>query len=174
MRLPPSDRPPVRWWQLGLAACALGAVLTPIGYLVLGAPAGFPPLFSLVMSPAVMASVAYVLYRALRAPDDRRRNNGAAIAAGMALMLALIVIAVFLLIVSGFTLLRLYERLGIFACLFLLCSVFGLGLLRWRRGCLLHRVARRPATVAIPLLIVVVGVAVAVAVNYLVRAPAFL
>ncbi len=154
----------------GLSACALGLVLCPFAYIAIGALAGFAPAFSFLALPPLLASVGYLLYRFLSRParsSSSRLHWWAEIGSW-------IVIAAFLVVVSNFTLLTGFERIGLFSALFLVATLVSLPVVLIRRTALRERLRRLPDVVVILLLLAILLAAVVTTVVYLLRAPAFL
>lgn len=83
-------------------------------------------------------------------------------------------IAAFLIVVSNFTLLTGFERIGLFSTLFLVATLVSLPAVLVRRTALEERLRRLPDVVALPLLLAVLLAAVVTMAVYLLRAPAFL
>ncbi len=170
MTFPPPEAHGPNLARAGLAACAVGLVLTPFGYLAIGALRGFDPAFGRLAVPLLLLATGYVLHGLLSVPGTRswgwRRIAGTAVGG--------ILIGGFLVVVSGYTLLTTTERIGLTATLFLVATLVALPLVTLRPTAVRAGLARVPGPVALVLLLGVLGGAgVAVAV-YLLRGPAFL
>lgn len=156
--------------KAALAACILGLVLSPFGYIAMGALAGFAPAFAWLALPPLLASVGYLLVRFLAGP-----GRGAASKWGLlAALFSWLVIAAFLLVISGFTLLTGLERIGLFATVFLAVTLFSLPIFLLRRTALEARLTPLPQSLTLFLLLSVLAVAAVATGNYLLHAPAFL
>ena len=153
----------------GLAACVLGLVLCPFAYVAIGALAGFAPAFSFLTLPPLLASAGYLLYRFLSKPAQGSSSTLLLSAE----VVSWIVIAAFLVVVSGFTLLTRFERIGLSSTLFLVATLVALPGVLLRRTALQQRLRRFPDGVTLVLLLAVLVVAVVSMVIYLLRAPAF-
>ncbi len=154
----------------GLAACFLGLVLSPFAYIGIGALGGFAPAFSFLMLPPLLASVGYLLYRFLSRPT--RDSPGYLLV--LIEIVSWISITAFLVMVSNFTLLTKFERIGLFSTLFLAATLVSLPTVLMRRTALEERLRRLPNAVTLLLLLAVLLAAVATMTLYLLRAPAFL
>ncbi len=153
-----------------LAACILGLVLAPFGYIAMGALAGFAPAFSWLALPPLLASVGYLLIRFLA----RQGRGAASKPALLAELFSWMVIAAFLAVVSGFTLLTRLERIGLFATVFLAATLLSLPIFLLRRTALAERLKPLPQPLTLFLLLTVLAVAAVALGNYLLHAPAFL
>ncbi len=154
----------------GLSACVLGLVLCPFAYIAIGALAGFAPAFSFLTLPLLLASAGYLLYRFLSQPAS---GSSSRLLVGVE-MIGGFLIAAFLIVVSNFTLLTGFERIGLFSTLFLVATLVSLPAVLVRRTALEERLRRLPDVVALPLLLAVLLAAVVTMAVYLLRAPAFL
>jgi hypothetical protein len=170
MRLPLSDLRRVRWWQVGLTACVLGAIATPLGYIAMGASANFAPMLSIVGLPLVIASIVLALHLSLREPRPLQRS----LLLSFALAIAMAIITVFIYVVSNFTLLQPRERLGVLASVFLVMTLCAVPLVVWRRGALLSRIVGMPKPLSAALLAVILLAALTAAALYATGAPAFI
>jgi hypothetical protein len=108
--------------NLGLSACVLGLVLCPFAYIAIGALTGFAPAFSFLALPPLLASVGYLLYRYLLR-QGRGSSNKLLVTTEI---VSWILIAAFLVVVSDFTLLTRFERIGLFCTLFLVTTMVSL------------------------------------------------
>lgn len=133
MNAPPSNpRPFVAVW---VAACFVGGFLSPLGYIVIGALAAFAPMFSIVMLPPLITAAGWLLYRNLFSSLPRRPSGVLIHAANS---VAWTMIALFLFFISGFTLLRPLERLGILGAIYLTSTVIALPIVWIKRARLAH------------------------------------
>lgn len=169
MRLQQSESPSPNLPSAGLAACILGLVLCPFAYIAIGALTGFAPAFSFLTLPPLLASAGYLLYRFLSRPVQGSSSNLLVSAE----VVSWILIAAFLVVVSGFTLLTRFERIGLSSTLFLVATLVSLPSVLMRRTALQERLRRLPDVVTIVLLLAVLLVAVVTMAVYLLRAPAF-
>src|SRR6267142_212842 len=135
----------------GLAACVLGLVLCPFAYIGIGALRGFAPAFSFLTLPPLLASAGYLLYRFLSRPAQ---GPSSALVVS-AEVVSWLLIAAFLVAVSGFTLLTRFERIGLSTTLFLVAALISLPGVLMRRTALQQRLRRLPDVVAILLLVAV-------------------
>ncbi len=156
---------------LGLSACVLGLVLCPLAYIAMGALSGFAPAFSFLTLPPLLASTSYLLFRFL---SKLGRGSSSKLLVTAEIVSWILTIA-FLIVVSNFTLLSEFERIGLFCTLFLLSTLVSLPIALIRQTALEERLRQLPNTVAIFLLLVVLLlVAVVIATVYLLRMPTFL
>jgi hypothetical protein len=141
-----------------LAACTMGLVVLPFLYMLAGAPADLPPIFSRFF---LLGSV-YLVWRYLSKPASDGRSSAAVLVPELLSWLA---VAVFLWIASGINLLRGFERLGAACMFFLIASVICLPVMAFRRTQLESRwtrVPRPPAMLALLLVLVTSAVIVVI------------
>ena len=169
MRLQQSEFSGPNLPSTGLSACVLGLVLCPFAYIAIGALTGFAPAFSFLTLPPLLASVGYLLYQFLSRPVRGSSSNLLVLAE----IVSWILVAAFLVVVSNFTLLTGFERIGLFSTLFLVATLVSLPAVLVRRTALRERLRRLPDVVTIVLLLAVLLVAVVTMAVYLLRAPAF-
>jgi hypothetical protein len=155
--------------SLGLSACVLGFVLCPLAYIAIGALMGFAPAFSFLTLPPLCASISYLLYRFL---SKLGRGSSSKLLVMVEIVSWILIIA-FLIVVSDFTLLTRFERIGLFCTLFLLTTLVSLPIALMRQTVLGERLRQLPNTVTILLLLIVLLVTVVIMTVYLLRAPAF-
>lgn len=153
-----------------LAACMLGLVLTPFGYIALGALGGLPPAFSALVLPPLLAGIVFLLVRLVRYPSWLRRG----VLPWLAELFSWLVIATFLFIISGFNLQTGLERAGSLATLVLTASLLCLPLVLLRQTVAHDRLACVPDALVLPLALVLVPGAMALMGVFLVRPVAFL
>lgn len=170
MNPPQSDASITNIPKAGLAACISGLMLSPFGYIAMGALAGFAPAFSWLALPLLLPSVGFLLVRFLA----RQGRGASSRLALVAAFFSWLVIAGFLSVVSGFALLTKFERIGFFATVFLSASLFSLPVFLLRRTALEERLKRLPQPLAWPLLFIILAVSAVAMGIYLLRAPAFL
>lgn len=170
MTLPQSDAGSGKLARAGLAACILGLVLCPFAYIAMGALRGFAPAFSWLTLPPLLAGSGYLLYRFL---SNRPRATTGKVPLLLELISALL-IAAFLVIVSGFTLFSIVERVGLFCMLFLICTLLALPIVLLRKTALADRLARLQGKLSLGLMLLVLLAAIAATGLYLIRPPAFL
>ena len=172
----PSDQSAVAWPHQGLAACALGVLGAPVGYLAMGALGGFAAEFSMIALPPLLASMGYAFYRALRRPQNSSAAQATrfGLPGSAGLVLSVVVIVAFLLVVSNFTLLRPLERLGLFCGVFLTMSALFLPIVIGRNTAISARIAQLPVLAGRVVLALIVLTALALAALNALRAPAFL
>lgn len=156
--------------KAGLSACVLGLVLSPFGYIAIGALNGFAPALSFVALPPLLASVGYLLFRLL----SKRGAGSASKWSMLAELVSWILIAAFLVVVSGFSLQTGFERIGLFSMLFLVASVVALPVVLMRTTALGERLGSLPHGVAMFLLLAVLLAAVVAMAAYLLRTPVFI
>lgn len=156
--------------KAALAACILGLVLCPFGYIAMGALAGFTPAFSWLALPPLLASVGYLLIRFLA----RQGQGAASKLALLAELFSWTVIAAFLAVVSGFTLLTKLERIGLFATVFLAATLLSLLIFLLRRTALEERLKPLPLPLTLLVLLAVLLAAAVAMGYYLLHAPAFI
>jgi hypothetical protein len=170
MRLRQRDAAGLHLPSAGLAACVLGLVLCPFAYIAIGALRGFAPAFSYLTLPPLLAGAGYLLYRFLSRPAQAPSSTLLLSAE----VVSWILIALFLVAVSNFTLFTRFERIGLSATLFLVATLVSLPVVILRRTALQGRLSRLPDAVAIVLLLAVLLVAGVTMTVYLLRPPAFL
>ncbi len=156
---------------LGLGACLVGLVLSPLGFIATGALSDFSPVFSTLMLPPLLLGGAFLLRRLLARPRERppeRRPPWLLDAASW------IVVAGALYLISGANLMRGLERLGAVCTFFLAGAVLGLPILLRRQTAVETRLARLPRTASLILLTAIVGLAGWAMVAYLTAPPAFI
>jgi hypothetical protein len=153
-----------------LAACVLGLLLCPFGYVAIGALAGFAPAFSWVTLPPLLLSSGYLLFRFLTQPKENASSGAHLIAE----VVSWIVIVAFITLVSGFTLLTTFERVGLSLTIFLVVSLLCLPVVLIRKTALQQRLTRLPNVIARSVLLLVLLASAATATVYLLRAPAFI
>jgi hypothetical protein len=156
--------------KVGLAACISGLVLSPFGYIAMGALADFAPAFSWIALPPLLASSGYLLVRFWATQGQRASSRLALVAA----CFAWLVIAGFLAVVSGFALLTGLERIGLFATVFLAASLLSLPVFLLRRTALEERLKCLPQKFALLALLAILTAAAVAMGNYLLRTPVFL
>ncbi|MCX7097530.1 MAG: hypothetical protein NTV43_06435 [Methylococcales bacterium] len=155
--------------KLGLSTCVLGLVLCPLAYISIGALTGFAPAFSFLTLPPLLASTSYLLFRFL---SKLGRGSSSKLLVTVEIVSWILTIA-FLIVVSNFTLLSEFERIGLFCTLFLLSTLVSLPIALICQTALEERLRQLPNTVAILLLLVVLLIAVVIATVYLLRMPTF-
>ncbi len=169
MKLQQSEATDSKFPSLGLSACILGLALCPLAYIAIGALTGFAPAFSFLSLPLLFASTGFLLYRLLSKPGRPSSNKWLITAE----MVSWILIITFLVIVSDFTLLTKFERIGLFCSLFLVTSVISLPVLLMFQTALRERLKRLPNGVTLILLLAVLLAAAGTMALYLQRVPAF-
>ncbi len=169
MRLQQSESSGPKLPSTGLSACVLGLVLCPFAYIAIGALTGFAPAFSFLTLPPLLASAGYLLYRFLSRPVPGSSSNLLVLAE----IISWILIAAFLVVVSDFTLLNRFERIGLFSMLFLVTTLVSLPTVLVRQTALGERLRWLPDVVTILLLLAILLVALVTMAVYLFRAPAF-
>lgn len=157
------------WLSGFLSACVLGLVLCPFGFVVAGALGGFSPMLTVVVVPPLVVAAGFLLYRFLARPRDTRLT---------ALHIVLesvcwLVLAAFVVIVSGFNLLRPVERLGLTSGFLLLAIVLCLPLAFLRASDLRQRVSRLAPGVAGGFVVILVAGAAFAAAAYFNTPAAF-
>lgn len=169
MKLQQSEATGSKFPSLGLSACVLGLVLCPLAYIAIGALTGFAPAFSFLSLPLLFASTGYLLYRYLSKPGRASSSKWLMTAE----MVSWILIIAFLVIVSDFTLLTKFERIGLFCSLFLVASLISLPFVLMRQTALRERLKRLPNSAILILLLVILLAAAGTMALYLQRVPAF-
>lgn len=130
--LPSNPRLIISVW---VAACFVGSILAPLGYIIIGALASFAPMFSIVMLPPLVSAMGWLLYRHLFSPLPRRPSGVWIHAANL---LAWIMIVLFLYFISGFTLFRPLERVGFLGIVYLASVVITMPIIWVKRARLAH------------------------------------
>jgi hypothetical protein len=165
-----SEAPRANLPSAGLAACVLGLVLCPFAYIAIGALRRFAPAFALVTLPPLVASAAYLLFRFLSKPAQSPSRALHVFAE----VVSWVLIVAFLVLVSEFTLVTTFERIGFTAALFLVATLVSLPYVLLRKTALQERLKRLPHTTATLVLLTVLLLAAAVTVVYLLQPPAFI
>lgn len=155
--------------QAGLAACCVGLALSPLAYIATGALGGFAPVFSMITLPPLAAALGLLLYRLLGRPRPADSGPVGAVAEG----LSWLVVVAFLVLVSGFTLMTPFERVGQTLSYFLTCTVLSVPLILWRPTEAARRTSGLGEATASLVLFGLLAVCGAVALLYLVQPPAF-
>jgi hypothetical protein len=138
---------------LGLASCLAGLIASPYGYIAIGALGYFSPAFSLLTLPPLLLATGFLIWRILSKPLDTRTNGALTVIEGIGWM----AIVAFLVLISGFSLFTTFERIGLFATIFLLASAISFPLLLLRETALEQRLTKVPRAVSIALLILIVA-----------------
>jgi hypothetical protein len=145
-------------------------VLCPFAYVAMGALSGFAPAFSFIALPPLVVSAGFLLYGFLARPPSRPTT--ALRASGE--VISWFLIGAFLVVVSGFTLVTRFERVGLASTLFLGAALVAFPAVLLRPTSLEERLRRLPTGVALLLLLAILAAAGAAMVLYLLRPPAFL
>jgi hypothetical protein len=146
-------------------------VLCPFGYIAVGALGGFRPVFALITLPPLLAATACLLVRFLSKPSEAPTVRRWLLVAEIASWL---VILWFLTVISRFTLLTPFERIGVSSMFFLVATVLCLPVVLLRRTALQQRLAWLPSGAATFALFAILLGAAALAIVYLVREPSFM
>ncbi len=160
----------INWIVTALAACCVGLVLCPFAYVAIGALAGFAPAFSFLTIPPLLLATGYLLWRFF-AQRATSLASGWLVAAEW---LSMLLIGAFLTIVSGFTLLSAFERVGLFAMLFSVTTMLALPIVLKRTTPLGERLARWPKAITLPLLVAIFLATLVAVTGYLLAEPVFL
>jgi hypothetical protein len=153
-----------------LSACVLGLVLCPYVYIAVGGLSGFGPAFTFVSLPLLIPSTGFLLFRFISPPGRRSR-------ARMALLLEFLcwsVVAAFVAIISGFTLLTTFERIGLTTIFFLIASAGSFPIVHLRATAIRQRMQEVPPPIASAVMLVILTVAGSIGVVYLLAAPRFI
>lgn len=169
MKPPRSEANRVRLTCAGLEAFVTGLLLSPFAYILIGALGGFAPAFSYLALPLLLAGECYLLYRYFSKPG--RSVSG--ILSISAEIISWILIATFLVIISNFTLLTTFERIGLFSVLLFVTTLFSLPMALTRQTALRARLQQLPESLRLPLLLAIASTVVVVAGLYLFRTPEF-
>lgn len=161
----------------GLEACIAGLIVSPCFYIATGALAQFPPRFGLVTLPPLLLASGFLLWRLLAGPT-RGAPSPAPTAHGLALLaleaLSFVAIAMFLVLISGVSLMTRFERLGLFCSVHLLMSAACLPLLLRRDTPLARRLGRPPRGLATAVLLLTLVASGAIAAVYQLQEPVFI
>lgn len=154
-----------------LSSFIMGLLLTPLGYIAIGALGGFSPAFSVLSLPLVLGSTLFLLFRFLpRIPASEVTRRWL-----MAIEFASwLLVGLFLIIVSGFTLLTTWERIGLFCVLLSAASVLVTPFMFLRPSALATRVAQWPAPIPLVCSVSFAGLSIVCAVIYLLTPSRFL
>ena len=151
-----------------LTACLLGLWSSPWGYVAMGALFQFSPMASLFLLPPLLLGQGYLGWRYLvpLSGSTARSRLLAEVPAWAAILF-------FLYVVSNFTLMTLFERLGLFSTIHLICV--GLGLLSLPLGTskLEQRLRRLPNGVTAAVAVAILLVELVLMIVCLLKAPAF-
>jgi hypothetical protein len=144
--------------------------MTPYVYIAIGAMHAFDVMVSIITLPPLLLSNGYLLRRYLARPAHSKCAWWAC--ALEALCWAATV--TFLIVVSNFTLLTTFERLGLTVTFFAIATIVCVPVVLLRATALQQRLTRVPTQVArLALAAIVAATAVTVAVHLL-KAPAFI
>ena len=134
-----------------LAACVLGLLLSPYIFVAIGALFEFKLIaFPILLTPLLVAS-GFLLWQYLSKPTGRNTSLTFMVLESI----SWIVIVLFLVIVSGFTLLTHSERVGLVSSFFLLASACALPVVFIRNTALKHRLTKLPEAASISFLVAV-------------------
>ncbi len=153
-----------------LAGSILGLILCPFAYIAIGALGGFAPAFSLIALPPLLASSACLLYRFLSSPAATSAKQRWLFIQ----ILCWFLIAVFLGIVSGFTLLTTAERFGLFSTLFLACTLLSLPIVMKRNNALSAKLQTWPQLVTRLVAVLILLAAVSSSLFYMLTTAKFI
>ncbi len=127
---------------LVLSAFMMGLSLTPLAYIGIGALGGFSAAFSVLAVPLSVCAMLLLLWRFLGRPRAQQATPAWLWVTEAA---AWLVIGVFGLIVSGFTLFTPMERIGLFCVLLLVTSALSAPVVWWRPSALVACVLAWPS-----------------------------
>ena len=153
-----------------LSACVLGLAVSPFFYVASGALSGFSPVFSMVALPPLVVGDGFLLLSLLRRPLAKRMS----ILQLAAESIGWLVVAAFLMLVSGVNLQTPMERAGLSCSYFLLSSVLCLPLTFLRDTTIGQRLRRLPRSVSIGVLVLVLLLSGAIVLAYVITPPAFI
>jgi hypothetical protein len=159
-RLPPA----------ALAACFVGLVLCPFGFIAGGALSGFSATFSRVLLPPFLLACGFLLRRLLARPGESMARQG--LLRSLETTSWLVVVS-FLYLVSGANLAKGFERFGGVCTCFLATSAAALPFVLLRPTSLEMRLSHLPRGLAIVALIAIVCVSTVAAIAYLAVPSAF-
>lgn len=129
---------------LGLSACLLGFLLTPFLYIAIGALSAFSSVFSVLAIPPFLLSVCFLLNLLLSKPGES--GNGSVRL--LPELLSWLIIMAFIFVISGFTLLNIFERVGLFCLMLIVSNVMALAILIPRHATLTMRMQKIPLPIA--------------------------
>jgi|GEM_PF-6680875 hypothetical protein len=127
---------------LVLSSLIMGLQLTPLVYIGIGALGRFAAAFALISLPLLLACGLFLFYLYLRTGICTSLKRWLRAAGAVAWLL----LAFFLVIASGFTLLTTAERIGLFCTLALVMSLVAAPWMALRPSARATRVARLPST----------------------------
>ena len=154
-----------------LSSLIMGLLFAPLGYIAIGALGGFSSAFSMLSLPLLLGSTLFLSSRLLprvTAPEGSRWWLKALEFVSWSL------VGLFLLIVSGFTLLTTWERIGLFCVLLSVASVLIAPFIFLRPSALVAKVAQWPAQVVLVCSVSLAGLLIVCAVTYLLTPSRFL
>ena len=155
------------WPAAALAACVFNLLLCPFIYIGIGALASIRAEFSWIGVPPLLVSTGYLLVRYLKQPDANALRGSQILAEAMCWL----VIASFLTIISGFTLLTTFERIGALCLFFLSATLLSLPLVLLRRTALRERMLQlEPRFAGCVVLVIVLAAGVMATVHLVVPA----
>jgi hypothetical protein len=128
---------------LVLSSSIMGLLLAPLVYIGIGSLSGFAVAFSLISLPLLLPSCAFLLYSYLRRPANL---NAPRRWLPVAESITWLVVALFLVLVSGFTLLTTTERIGLFFTLALAASLTAAPCMAFRPTSLAARISQWPVS----------------------------
>lgn len=166
MNMRPRDRLPAAM----LAACMTGLAICPFLFIAIGALSNFSPSFSFFILPPFLLGSGFLLWRFFSKPADQAANF--IFLAMEAISWIGIVASLFL--ISGFTLMTGFERLGLACTFFLLASAVCLPVIWVRRTTLEERLAHLSKGVAISILLLILMLSGLSTAAYILSKPAFI
>lgn len=154
-----------------LSSFIIGLALAPLGYIAIGALGGFSAAFSMLSLPLLLGSMAFLLLRLLpETPGPKAGRRWWMVVEGVAWLLT----GLFLLVVSGFTLLTTWERIGLFCVVVLAASVLAAPVAWWRPCALVARVGQWPPKLVLGWSVSCAGLLIGGAAFYVVSPSPFL
>lgn len=154
-----------------LSSFIMGLALAPLGYIAIGALGGFSAAFAMLSLPLLLGSMLFLLFRLLPAASGPK--PGGRWLVGLE-VLGWLLTGLFLLVVSGFTLLTTWERIGLFCVVLLAASVLAAPVVWWRPCALVARVGQWPPKLVLGWLVSCAGLLIGGAAIYVLSPSRFL
>jgi hypothetical protein len=124
-----------------LSSLIIGLLVSPLGYIAIGALGGFSIAFSILSLPLLTASILFLIFRFIpKAPSIKNHQKWLLGLEGVSWLL----VGLFLFFVSGFTLITTWEQIGLFCIIWAAASLLATPFTCLRSSALLTRVMNWP------------------------------
>ena len=153
-----------------LASLVSGLLLTPVVYIAIGALGAFSAQLSYFVLPVFILSAGY-LFWSLFASSERGESSRWTI---LLESLCWLVVILFLMVISGFRLFTMGERIGFACSIFLVTTMISYPVVYLRSSVLLSRMEKLPRSNSMVFAVVVILSAVISSGYYIIRPSGFL